>query len=193
MDCDGVRVLLLILSGVTLGSWLGFLLGYSSRYGVNQVSLMGKLSGVHILDLRCTITVKFLEYCDLLYKSSCGNSIIKEHNNCGQTWPVSGFRTRETDNALNIEWPRYIPKRDQGSHWSSSDILPCYLASKTLTEHTHVWCFLRVMSIVLPAKFFMGLIPSSSTSSKLNYSAKAFKPYLHNIVVISFSQYMLHV
>ena len=42
------------------------------------------------------------------------------------------------------------------------------------TVHPHVWWFSRVISVVVPEKFSMVVIPSSSTLSLFNFSAKAF-------------------
>ena len=50
---------LLLFYGVTIGSWLGVSLGYSSISGVNQVSLRSIFSSALLCELRFTIYVQY--------------------------------------------------------------------------------------------------------------------------------------
>ena len=51
--------------------------------------------------------------------------------NWGDKWPVVGLITRDNYPAWNGEWPRYIPALKRCFYLSSSDMLPCNIASKT--------------------------------------------------------------
>ena len=121
LGCNCVRMLLLF-SGATLGSRLGGFLRSSLRYWVNQVFLRSIWSGAPICDLRYTRYVQFGVIVPSLMNGTVDNSSSNTTWNWGETWPVSGFITRDTYPAWNVEWPRYIPAHEQGYHFFSPDI-----------------------------------------------------------------------
>ena len=128
--CNDVIIFLLFF-GATIGTWVGILLGYSSKYGLNQVSLWWIISGSSLCELRCTCFVQFGDIVPSLMNGTVENSSSNTTWNWSDTWPVAGFRTRATDPAWNGECPIYIPACEWGYHLGSPAILPCYLTSNT--------------------------------------------------------------
>ena len=137
---------------------------------MNQVSLRSILYGATIYDIYCTIYVQVGGILPLLMNGTVENSSSNTTHNWGETWPVSGFKTRGTDPVWNGERKIYIPKHEWSYQLGSPAIFHFNLASKTLTGRTHVWWFLRVMYVVVPSNFSMGIIPSPSTLSTFNFS-----------------------
>ena len=129
-DCDELIVFLLF-SGATLGSWLVFLLGSSSTYGLNQVSLRSIFFAAPLCELCSTRYTKFGVIVTYLKNGTVENSSSNTTWNWGETWQVSGFRTRGTDPAWNGELLIYIPAREWVSHWGIPDPFPCNLSFKT--------------------------------------------------------------
>ena len=127
--CDGV-IMLLLFYGETLGSWLGVYLGSSSRSGVNQVSLGSILPGAPLCEMHFTRSVQFGVIVTSLMNGTVENSSSNTTHNWGETWLVSGFRTRATDTPWNGEWQRYILEYERGSHLDSPAMLPCNIESK---------------------------------------------------------------
>ena len=81
--------------------------------------------------LRCTRSVQFGAIVSSLMYVTVENSLSNTTLNWGDTWPVSGFKTRATGTELNGEWPRYIPSREWGSHLFSLAIFTFNLVPKT--------------------------------------------------------------
>ena len=129
-DCGDTRILLL-LSGDMIGSLLEVLIGYYSRYGVNQVSLRSILFGSLLCEIFCARYFQFGGILPSLMNGTVENSSSNATRNWGETWPVAGFITRGTDHLCNGEWPIYLPAREQGSHLCIPDMLHCNISSKT--------------------------------------------------------------
>lgn len=70
--------------------------------------------------------------------------------NYGDTWPVSKFRTRDTDLACLGEGPRFNPKRARLFHFGI-ELPEASLLSNTYTGHAKEWLFLRFGSTWTPA------------------------------------------
>ena len=111
---DAIVLYLLYAFGTSLGSCLRILLVSYSIYGVNHVSLRSIIYGAPLYDLCYTIYVQFFIIVPSLINGAVENLSSNTTWNWGETWPVSGFRTRDTYPAWNGEWPRYIPDREQG-------------------------------------------------------------------------------
>ena len=103
-DCNNTSVILL-LSGETIGLWLGVSMGSYSIYGVNQVSLRSIFSDAPLCEMRCKIFVQFGGIVPSLMNKAVKISSSNTTWNWGETWPVYGFRTRATDSAWNDECP----------------------------------------------------------------------------------------
>ena len=125
------RKRLLLFYGATLSSWLGFLMGSYSLSGPKQVSLRSILYGVLLFDMCSKISVQFGGIAHSLMNGTVKNLSSNTTWNLGETWPVSGFRTRDTDPAWNGEWPRYIHSSERFSHLVSLTMLPWNIAYNT--------------------------------------------------------------
>ena len=104
-DCDNVSVLLL-LTGMALGSWTGVLLGYFSILRVNQVSLRPMFSVETLCELRCT---RYFQFGGIVTSIMNGTVEISSSNttwNLGETLQVYGFITRAIGPAWNFDWSR---------------------------------------------------------------------------------------
>ena len=58
-----------------------------------------------------------------LMNGTVENSSPNTTLNRGETLPVSGFRTRDTDPAWNGDQPIYIPAYERGHHLGNASIL----------------------------------------------------------------------
>ena len=71
--------LLLLFSGVTIGTWVGVFMVSYSIYGVNQVSLRSIWSGVPLCELHFKRFFQFGGYFAFPHECNCGKFIIKHH------------------------------------------------------------------------------------------------------------------
>ena len=106
-------------------------LGFSSISLLNQLSFRSILSGASLCEMCCTISIQFRGIMLSLMNVTVENSLSNTTWNWGETWPVSGFRTRTNDPLLNVECPRYIPARECDYHLGSPDICIFNLSSNT--------------------------------------------------------------
>ena len=94
-----------------------FFLGFTSWYGVDQVSLSSILSGTSLCHLCCTRSVQFGFIVPSLINRAEENSSSNTKWNWGKTWPVSGFRTRANDPAWNGSDQERSPHMSRVPNW----------------------------------------------------------------------------